>query len=109
MAFGEWMVAVDPATFGRDLVLHIFREVSPGTFQIVKELSPETKIETVGVTEGTNVPGGLALTREMADALYQGLHQRLGNSDPKGTEDALKIERARVDTILNRLVEKVTA
>jgi hypothetical protein len=111
MAFGEWRAYADPRIdFGNSVALHIAREVSPQKWEVVRELSASNGavIEQMSLEENTNAATAhpMALPLPAAEALYHALARVFGNSDPKGTEDALKIERTRVDQIIQRLMEK---
>lgn len=107
MSFGKWRAYAQPSEFGRDIQLNIGREIALGQTHTVviidasgvtvtDETSPES-------TSGTSLPVPL----DIAEAVYHALHRVFGNIDPKGTEDALKVERARVEKVLDRLLEGV--
>lgn len=109
MSFGEWQAYAGTEDFGRSLALHIGREVAPNRFETITEIGPSGTVvcSEESSPEATTPPIGLRLDLAAGEALYGALHRVFGNSDPKGTEDALKVERARVEKVLDRLLEVV--
>lgn len=110
MSFGEWQAYASEGTFSKDVRLNIVREIAPGEFEVITGLSAHGpgRVERLTPAEGEALPvDGMMLPAEAAEAVYHALHRLFGNTDPRGTEDALKVERARVEKVLDQLLAAV--